>query len=275
MSKLLDQESFAAYIEAATRQAGFTVEKRAGLKLYVTRHGHTLPCNVSKAYQAYQGSPHRLDDIVAAHLSVLQNMAPLAPPPTEKEAAESLLPLLQQTRWLKQPKLQNNVPRDEGTVPVFSRPFVRGVVITYIFDFPEHRAYVNTNIWAQITQNGQVPAETIHEYALENLRLRTIPNTYQTFGVGHKTMIVCETDDGYAATRVLLPDLMEKWSKRIPRRMLIGIPNRDFLIAFGERHPDRKALVRQIRCDARQRDHPLSRHLLVWENGKIREYRRN
>lgn len=35
MSKLLDPESFAAHVEAATRQAGFEVEKRDGLDLYV------------------------------------------------------------------------------------------------------------------------------------------------------------------------------------------------------------------------------------------------
>ena len=268
MSKLLDQDSFAAHIEAATREAGFTVEKRAGLKVYVTLHGETRACNLRQAYQAYEGSPHRLDEIVAAHLAVLQNVPPPSPLPSEKEASESLLPLLQQTRWLKQ-------ARQKNIVPVFSRPFIKGVVITYIFNFPQYSAYVHTDIWAQMTLNGQVPDETIHQCALENLRLHTKPDSYETFGVANKTMIVCETHDGYAAARVLLPDLMEKWSKRIPGRMLIGIPNRDFLIAFGDRHPDRGSLTRQIRRDAKQREHPLSGHLLIWQNGKIREYRRH
>ena len=268
MSKLLDQDAFAAHLEAATREAGFTVEKREGLNLYVMLHGEALACNLKQAYQAYQASPHRLDEVVAAHLGALQKVPPPAPRPTEKEAAESLLPLLQQTQWLTQAALQN-------TVPVFSRPFLKGLVITYIFDFPHHRAYINTDMWAQMTQNGLVPAEAIHQHALQNLHLRTTPDTYETFGVGNKTMIVCQTHDGYAATRVLLPDLMEKWAKRIPGRMLIGIPNRDFLIAFGERHPDQPALTRQIRRDAKRGQDPLSKHLLIWQNGKIREYRRH
>jgi uncharacterized protein YtpQ (UPF0354 family) len=86
-------------------------------------------------------------------------------------------------------------------------------------------------------------------------------------------MVVCETRDGYAATRVLLPDLMATWAERIPGRMLIGIPNRDFLIAFSDRDPAHVATIaRQVRRDAAQRDHPLCADLLLWQNGRIREY---
>ena len=73
-------------------------------------------------------------------------------------------------------------------------------------------------------------------------------------------MLVCETNDGYAATRVLLPDLMDDWARRIPGRMLIGIPNRDFLIAFSDRDPQHMAAITsQVRGDARRREHEIGR----------------
>jgi hypothetical protein len=55
----------------------------------------------------------------------------------------------------------------------------------------------------------------------------------------------------------------------------LGIPNRDFLIAFSDRNPAQvAAMARQVRIDAKKQDHPLSAQLLVWQEGKIREFRR-
>lgn len=110
--------------------------------------------------------------------------------------------------------------------------------------------------------------------ALGNLRQRTTNRHYQTHGLGAETLIVCETDDGFGAACILLPELMNKWAGRIPGRMLPGIPNRDFLIAFSDRDPTHmRAITRQVRRDARYKDHPLCANLLVWENGKVKEYR--
>jgi len=67
---------------------------------------------------------------------------------------------------------------------------------------------------------------------------------------------------------------MATWAERTPGRMLIGIPNRDFLIAFSDRDPAHVAAIAgQVRRDAAKRDHPLCTDLLLWQNGRIREYR--
>ena len=66
---------------------------------------------------------------------------------------------------------------------------------------------------------------------------------------------------------------MSTWSERIPGRMLIGIPNRDFLIAFSDRDPEQvSAIARQVRIDADKREGPLSAELFVWKNGRVRQY---
>ena len=265
--KKLDLESFAAHIEAATRDAGFEVEKRDGLDLYIVRHGEPMRCDLNTAYSAYQLSPHRLDEIVQAYLEALRSVPPTPPPPTEEEAAEALLPMLNPA-WFLEEMEQRGVP------PPVHHPFVAGLVVTYVFDFPHHRAYINDDMLAQMMDSPEITFDVIHEYALENLRKRTTSQVYETHGLRDKTMIVCETHDGYAATRVLLPDLMAKWAGRIPGRMLIGIPNRDFLIAFSDRNPSHVAAIAgQVRRDATKRDHPLCADLLLWQDGQIREYR--
>jgi uncharacterized protein YtpQ (UPF0354 family) len=267
MNKLLDQQAFADHVQAATRQAGFEIEKCEGLHLYVVVQGEAMCCRLEMIYNAYQNSPQRLDDIVSAHLASLRAVPPPAPRPTEKEAAEALLPMLQPAEWLAaMQKLDIPSP--------IHRPFTAGLVITYVFDSPHHRAYINADILSKITASPNTTFDMFHEYALKNLRLRTTRRTYKTHGYRAKTMIVCDASDGYAAARILLPELMEKWSRRIPGNMLLGIPNRDFLIAFSDRDPSHvQTIARQVRRDAGRREHPLCADLLVWREGQVREYR--
>jgi hypothetical protein len=160
MTPPLDLESFAVYVEAATRKAGFVVEKREGAVLYVVLHGEPMRCDLNRMmYPTYRKNPIRLDDIVNAHLSALRKVPPAPPPLTEEQAAAAFLPMLQQVRWLAQAQLQK-------APPLVHRPFLGGLVITYVFDFPESRAYINTEMMAQFTAAPGATPDTIYEYAL-------------------------------------------------------------------------------------------------------------
>ncbi|MBL7163300.1 MAG: DUF1444 family protein [Anaerolineales bacterium] len=264
----LDQESFIAHFEAATRQAGFEVESRRGLELRVIVHEQSMRCNLEQMYQIYQGAPDRIDDLVQAHLSALKQVPPAPPKPTEKEAAESLLPILQPKQWITE------MERGDMDIPIpIHQPFAGGLVITYVLDFPEYRVFLSPAVMPQFMGQFDPPLDAIHQYALENLRKRTTSQHYETHGLGKDTLVVCETKDGFAAARILLPELMETWAGRIPGRMLIGVPNRDFLIAFSDRDPEHvAAMSQQVHRDAKVRQHALCGELLLWENGRVREY---
>ncbi len=266
MQKVLDLAQFISHMAAATRKAGYQVEKQEGVVLWLKLHGTKFRCDLSTAYGAYRGSPDRLDDIVKAHLSALKKVPPAPPPPNEKEAAESLLPMLQQSTWV-QSKAISDVPT------LFQRPFVTGIVVSYVFDFPAHRAYLNLPMAQRMMGEGKHSFESFHEYALNNLRLRVAKHNVVTVGAFTNTIISCETHDGYAATSVLLPEMLESWAKKIPGRMLIGISNRDFIIAFSDQNPSGvEGVAGQVRRDASQRQHPLLSRLLLWQDGKIKEY---
>ena len=266
MNKKLTPKSFIAHLQAATLQAGYKIEKQDDLALYVIMHGEPMRCNLTQAYHAYRAAPHRLDELVNAHLDALRSVPP-SPPPTEEQAAHSLLPVLQTASWIA--KVGGlDVP------PPVQRPFVGPFVITYVFDFFERRVYINKEKMAEILASPGATLDTIHAYALVNLRLRVADHTPQTSGRGAKTMIACETHDGHAAARVLLPDLMEKWADRIPGHMLIGIPNHDFMIAFSDRdHSQVAAMSRRVRRDAGRHKHPLCADLFIWRDGRVQEYR--
>lgn len=265
MSDLLSLDAFMAYMAKVTTEAGFAVERTSESYLYVALHGQSNRLNLSTAYHAYTKAPSRLNDIVGAHLKVLHHLPPPPPTPTQQEAAESLLPVLQTDQWLVDMQIQQ-------TEPLLYRPFLTGLVVVYVFDMPVARAYVNRYLMTEIFA-GSGNLDDIHAYALNNLRKRVKGYKVQTHGSLYQMMLSCETHEGYAAGQVLLPDIMDQWARRIPGNMLIGIPNRDFIIAFSEKNPAGVAnLARQVSKDASSQQYPLYGRLLAWRNGEIREY---
>jgi len=269
MSKLqpLDRNAFIDHVETATRQAGFTVQKRDGTVLTLEMQGQPMRCDLKRLYSVYQQAPDRLNDIVAAHLAALRQADAPRPPLSEKQALESFLPLLNPVAWL-------DAVRQQGAEPPIHRPFAAGLVITYVFDLPDARAYIHQGTYDEILSAPDATPDAVHEMALENLRKRTGRRDTKTYGMGDGTIVVCDTRDGFAATRVLLPELMATWAERIPGRMLLGVPNRDFLIAFSDRDPEQvAAMTQQIRHDAARREGGLTAELLMWRNAKVVPHR--
>ncbi|GAB4579580.1 MAG: DUF1444 family protein [Anaerolineales bacterium] len=264
----LSLAEFTTHLEQATIQAGYTIQKREGTVLYIVLHedaARPMRLDAQQYYATYRANPDRLDDFTHAHLRALKQAAESARPLTETEASRAFLPMLQTPRWL----------RDAGkkALPPIYRPFTAEVIVTYVFDYPSYRAYVNAQMLAPLFQGEQTNLDALHAYALENLRQRTSHSDYEIHGVGDQKLIVCHKKDGFAATRLLLPDLMEKWAKQFPGdQMLIGIPNRDFLIAFSPVDPRHvQAITQQIRRDARWREHGLTPKVFMWEAGVLKQ----
>jgi uncharacterized protein YtpQ (UPF0354 family) len=263
----LDHNEFVDHVEAATRQAGFVIQNRDGMMLTLEMQGQPMRCDLKRLYGVYQLQPDRLDDIVAAHLAALGEADKPRPPLSEKQALESFLPLLNPAAWL-------DVVRKQGAEPPVHRPFAAGLVINYVFDLPDARAYIHQATYDEILTAPDATPDSVHEMALANLRKRTSRRNTKAYGMGDGTIIVCDTRDGFAATRVLLPELMATWAERIPGRMLLGVPNRDFLIAFSDRDPGQVAVMtQQIRRDAAQREGGLTAELLMWRNGRVAPHR--
>ncbi len=263
----LDRNSFVDHVEAATRQAGYIIQQRDGMVLTLEMDGQPMRCDLKRAYSAYQSAPDRLDDIVAAHLAALGQADAPAPPLSEKEALEAFLPLLNPRAWA-------DAVRQQGAEPPVHRPFVAGLIINYVFDLPQARAYIHHATYDQLLSAPEATPDVVHAQALDNLRKRTSRRDTKAYGMGDGTVIVCDTRDGFAATRVLLPELMATWAERIPGRMLLGVPNRDFLIAFSDRDPEQvAAMTQQVRRDAAQREGGLTAELLMWQKGRVAAHR--
>lgn len=138
-------------------------------------------------------------------------------------------------------------------------PFSKEVCSAVVIDAPHGYAYVNkqnAEAWDQTTVD-------LIEIARENLSAASKETKLMQIPVptGQSLIVVQETD-GYAAARVLLPEFREFMIQTLAPKsdfVWVGVPNRDFLIAWPDDVPASvQADIRhQLATDARQQHHPL------------------
>ncbi len=181
-------------------------------------------------------------------------------------SAEGLLPLLQPAKWFE------DLAAFDLEAPAH-QPFVAGLSISYVLDLSEYIVSLDPDVVQQFVGQFDPPIERVHQVAIENLRARTSDEDYTINGDGDQITIVCDIQDKFAASRLLLPDLLAAWSAHIPGNMLLGIPHRDYLIAFSDRDPDHVEIIAErLQSDSDSQGYALYDGLLLWDNGKIQEY---
>ncbi|MBP1467694.1 DUF1444 family protein [Candidatus Chloroploca sp. M-50] len=160
--------------------------------------------------------------------------------------------------------------RERKLPMIVYRPFLADLMLTYVIDEQASIAYLNDDH----LERWDLAEHDLHTTAIANLRQRTEEKTsYTIAGEGASRLLIYNTLDGFDATRLLLANLLERHRIDFPGQMVIGIPNRDFLIAFSD--ADREILTNianQIQLDAAQRDHGLTDQLFTLRGGQIREY---
>jgi uncharacterized protein YtpQ (UPF0354 family) len=139
-----------------------------------------------------------------------------------------------------------------------------------VIDEQGSAAYINE----RHMERWELSEHELHAQAIENLRRRTEERgNYTVVGEGPQRLVVFNTQDGYDATRLLLPSLLEQWRGDFPGRVVIGVPSRDFLIIFSDADEQILAnIAQQIQLDAANREHGLTDQLFTLEGGQVREY---
>jgi uncharacterized protein YtpQ (UPF0354 family) len=150
------------------------------------------------------------------------------------------------------------------------RPFLGDLMITYVIGEGGRLAYINE----QHLERWQIGAHELHDQAIANLRARTEAiGSYTTTGEGPQRLVIFNTQDGFDATRLLLSDMLAGLRGQFPGKMVIGIPNRDFMILFSD--ADRTILANvaaQIEADATQQANGLTDRLFTLDAGGVHEY---
>jgi uncharacterized protein YtpQ (UPF0354 family) len=262
--QLLGAEAFARLVAARiVATDDLELRRREGMKLTIHQSDADVGFNLETFYEDYQAQPDALEPLITHILATLRQLNRDRHTAGFGAISERVFPMLKPVRLLASVR-ERNLPM------LIYRPFLGELIVSYVIDETSSVAYVNE----EHLERWAIGDQDIHAAALANLRRRTETMVqYTTVGDGNQRLYMYSSQDGYDATRILLPELLEQWQAQISGRMVIGIPNRDFLIAFGDSDQIVATnILRQIQVDAQQKAYGLTDQLFMIEQGQIRLY---
>lgn len=257
-------EQFAGYIEKRlTLYDEIAVLGRAGLDLRLRAGDAETTIDLGDFYAAYQRDPSQLDIVVQNLVAVATGSAPDRSATEYAELAERIYPMLKPIALLADVR--------ERRLPMLAyREFLAELIVTYVIDEGRSVAFVNE----EHLERWALDIQDLHEQSLANLRARTRARVdYTVSGVGEQRLFIFDSSDGYDATRLLLADVIAEWARQLPGHIVIGIPNRDFLIAFSDANPEiLHSIAQQIQADSARLGYGLTDQLFTLDGSEVKEY---
>jgi uncharacterized protein YtpQ (UPF0354 family) len=173
-----------------------------------------------------------------------------------EDVRDQILPVL---------KPRDYIDPDSPTQHLLTTEWLADVLICYVIKSKKLFRFVtgwDVNRW------GTTP-QALHELALANLS--RLPWPRRLDGSREKDggrVILIETNDSMAASRLLHPDLHRLFSGPLGSPFWCGIPDRNTLVAFSDRRALKKRIGRQLRKDHNTSAYPITpRPFLVTRDG--------
>lgn len=257
-------EQFAGYIERRMDLYDeIEVRERHGMELRLRRNETDLTVDLGNFYTAYARDPAQLDVVVQNLVNMVQGTVPDRSTSDFAALAARIYPMLKPIALLAAVR--------ERKLPMLAyREFLADLIVTYVIDEERSVAFLNEDH----LERWNMSVQEIHEQALENLRRRTLEQVdYASVGAGEQRLFIFNSGDGYDATRLLLSDVLGGWARELPGNLVIGIPNRDFLIAFSDANPEvLRSVAQQVQADSARWEYGLTDQLFTIADGVVQEY---
>lgn len=264
VTAVMTAEQFAGYMEKRLSVYDeIEVLDRAGMELRLRANGADVTADLTNFFSAYARDPAQLDVVFETFVRVMLGIQPDRSTSDYAALADRIYPMLKPLEML--------VEIRERKLPMLAyREFLGDLMIAYVIDEDRSVAYINE----EHLDRWSVSVQDLHEQSLANLRRRTEEVKYTTVGAGEQQLYIFNSGDGYDASRLLLSEVLADWAHALPGNLVIGIPNRDFLIAFSDANPEiLRAVAVQVQADAARRDYGLTDQLFTLVKGVVKEYR--
>ncbi|ELP32412.1 hypothetical protein [Rhodopirellula baltica] len=252
----MDLESFSQRVLEILKRHFPTEGFRAGEELGVLTCGELQfgLSNLLAQHQQAGFTDEELDETVRVTFERMLEMV---------RTADKVLP---ETWEEAKPRLRVQLCRSdiEALRKAITFPFASDVTSSVVVDSPHGYAYIRPE---DAERWGQSVVDLI-EVAKENLLADSLECP---MGVveGPPKFIAIQSGDGYDAARVLLPQIRERLIQELSDESddpdvepaaIVGVPNRDFLIAWSAQLPAdlREQLARTVAEDSRRQSHTLS-----------------
>jgi uncharacterized protein YtpQ (UPF0354 family) len=220
-------------------------------------HGRDRVVYLSNVLREVREAPERREQIIARFVEKI------FAPGTEQlghevwdEICGNVVPVLKHRDYLD---------RDGPTKHLLTRDWLDDVFICY--------AIRSKNLFRFVTgwdvDRWGLTAESVHEQALANLARLPWPKQMQGARMrdgGH--VVVVDTDDNLASSRLLHPDLHRLFSAQLGGTFCVGIPCRDRLVIYSNRRELKQRIGRRLKKDHDASAYPITpRAFLVTRDG--------
>lgn len=222
------------------------------LVLRIKDEGHLSLENLYKVVKANFG-PREADTEIKRYLKSIATLAPEAHnvPADWSEVRKRLRPQIFPVEYTR---------GEAGSARLVFRPlaFSKALLEGFVIDSEDTFQYVT----ADHLKKWGVERKQVVDAAYENLKsqcdsLKLDCSRANGRGAKGKYLTIAITD-GYAAARILLPQVRSRIEQELGHPCFIAIPNRDFLIAWSYDFSNDEKFRNQVRRDFHYRDHPLS-----------------
>ena len=147
----------------------------------------------------------------------------------------------------------------------FSNDLLEG----YVIDSEKAFQYINK----EHLKKWNINLEAIKKTAYDNLATASSETRLNPVSAKGREArgkyLVISVKDGYAAARLLLPEMRNKIESELGKPCFVAIPNRDFLVAWSYNFSKKKEFKRQVLRDFHYKDHPLSPEIFQIVNTKV------
>lgn len=200
---------------------------------------------------------------VRRFLAVMNNVPPDdGKPKSWEEIKTRIRPQIFPRDYLQQEWIKNNIVFKPLS---FSKDLMEG----YVIDSDSAFQYVlKSNL-----KHWNVSIETVKKTAYENLVSATTKNMILAKKTRNRDSrgkyLEISVNDGYAAARLLLPNVRGQIEAELGKPCYVAIPNRDFLLAWSLDMNETDKFEKQVVRKFHFRDHPLSPEIYALVNSKI------
>jgi uncharacterized protein YtpQ (UPF0354 family) len=258
---LLDEGSFAQVVAAELRNEKLEAAAEGqGLRVRVADGLDWIALAPEEEFREYRRDPERRGELVAAVVEEAQRRLEEGIGELSfSEAKDSLMPLLKPRfalRTLEESPALTGFPAD--------------LAVVYAVDRETDFTIVSP---ADVERWGR-PLGEIHRLALANLSRQTNGQDWLLCEpVGGEKLCGWASEDGYDATRIIVPQLRRQIEKEYGGPAVYAMPMEHVSIALSyqvaTRENTEEALRLKVRQDFSSADNPVSPELFVERNGKL------
>ncbi|CAN5459423.1 hypothetical protein BH10PSE6_BH10PSE6_10060 [soil metagenome] len=154
------------------------------------------------------------------------------------------------------------------TPDLLHRPFSPGVIVGYVVDHGPGVRFINR----QQAEGWGVAVQSVDETAIANLDALSAPVPIEVHEPkrGAGLFAYFQTMDSYDAARLLLPRFRGRLLAALGDVAFVGIPNRDFLVAWSPDFGPFAKLVARVGEDFRQQPYAITDTIFVADRSGVR-----